>query len=194
VNIKRDETEPVAETTAVDGGRLYSGDEEPEAIPGGHTDSGISRASSFTKERVLAVQKLSWVFAAIGLGVGLVAGFLIGFSAGANAEDDSSVPTETAAVVPLKSATTRCSASNADGVELGDEGQSLTITGYGLLRGPTSAQFQCLTDALDMPDSVRSRISATRALDGRQTATWDGLSASWTYHPDSGLNMVFEAY
>lgn len=194
MNIKRDETEPDAETTAADGGRLYNGYQEPEAVPGGHTDSGISPASSVIKGPFLAVPKLSWVFASVGLAIGLVAGLLIGFSAGSNAENVSSAPEETVAAMPLKSAVTKCSASNADGVELGDEGQSLTITGYGLLRGPTSAQFECLTNALDMPDSVRSRISATRALDGRQTATWDGLSVSWTYHPDSGLNMVLEAY
>lgn len=194
MNVKRDETGSVAETNAVNGRRLYNEDQEPEPVPDGHTVADVNRASSFIKGPFVAVPKLSWVFASIGLAVGLVAGLLIGLSAGSNAENDSLAPEESVAVMPLKSAITKCSASNADGVEEGDEGKSLTITGYGLLRGPTSAQFECLTDALDMPDSVRSRISATRALDGRQTAAWDGLSVSWTYHPDSGLNMVFEAY
>jgi hypothetical protein len=45
---------------------------------------------------------------------------------------------------------------------------------------------------LHTPDSVTSRIEATRALDGRLTATWSGLSASWGYHPDLGLDIVIE--
>jgi hypothetical protein len=43
-----------------------------------------------------------------------------------------------------------------------------------------------------MPDSIDSRIGSKRALDGRQTATWDGFSASWGYHPDSGLDIVID--
>ena len=31
-----------------------------------------------------------------------------------------------------------------------------------------------------------------RALDGRQTGTWDDFEASWGYHPDDGINLVIE--
>jgi len=37
---------------------------------------------------------------------------------------------------------------------------------------------------------VISRMSATRALDGMQDGQWEGISASWTYHPDDGLNIT----
>lgn len=30
------------------------------------------------------------------------------------------------------------------------------------------------------------------ALEGRQDAEWDNYSASWGYHPDSGLDIVVE--
>jgi hypothetical protein len=30
----------------------------------------------------------------------------------------------------------------------------------------------------------------TRALDGMQTASWGNYEASWTYHPDEGLDVV----
>ena len=31
---------------------------------------------------------------------------------------------------------------------------------------------------------------STRALDGRQSATWAQFEASWTYHPDDGLDVL----
>jgi hypothetical protein len=35
-----------------------------------------------------------------------------------------------------------------------------------------------------------SKMDRTRALDGMQDASWDDLSASWTYHPDAGLDIT----
>lgn len=43
---------------------------------------------------------------------------------------------------------------------------------------------------LGASDAVISRMSATRALDGMQDGQWEGISASWTYHPDDGLNIT----
>lgn len=40
--------------------------------------------------------------------------------------------------------------------------------------------------------AVMERIQNTRALDGTQTAEGDGVTASWTYHPDDGLQLVVE--
>jgi hypothetical protein len=33
-------------------------------------------------------------------------------------------------------------------------------------------------------------MEQTRALDGRQSETWEDFSASWTYHPDNGLDVL----
>ena len=33
-------------------------------------------------------------------------------------------------------------------------------------------------------------LAASRALDGTQEQSWGDYSASWTYHPDDGLNIV----
>lgn len=52
--------------------------------------------------------------------------------------------------------------------------------------------FECVMRQLDGPQSVQAAIMSTRALDGRQTATWDGIAASWTYHPDTGLDLILE--
>lgn len=40
--------------------------------------------------------------------------------------------------------------------------------------------------------AVVGRMENTRALDGTLTADGDGVRASWTYHPDDGLNLVVE--
>lgn len=45
---------------------------------------------------------------------------------------------------------------------------------------------------LGFEDAVRRRMVETRALDGRQTAENDNFRASWTFHPDDGLQILFE--
>lgn len=46
--------------------------------------------------------------------------------------------------------------------------------------------------ALGLPDSVTIKMSQTRALDGRQTETYEDITVSWTYHPDHGLDVLYE--
>lgn len=75
---------------------------------------------------------------------------------------------------------------------LGDDGDSLILQGENPSGGLPSYKMLCILGALDMPDSVDARIGSTRALDGTQAAEWDDISASWTYHPDDGLNMILE--
>jgi hypothetical protein len=36
-------------------------------------------------------------------------------------------------------------------------------------------------------------MEQTRALDGRQQDTWGGYTASWSYHPDSGMELIVQA-
>ncbi len=47
-------------------------------------------------------------------------------------------------------------------------------------------------DELGFSRAVVSRMDSTRALDGTQTAEGDLATAYWTYHPDNGLNVIFE--
>ena len=49
-----------------------------------------------------------------------------------------------------------------------------------------------LLGELGFPGGTLARMDITRALDGMQTATGDGVVASWTYHPDQGLSIVIE--
>lgn len=42
--------------------------------------------------------------------------------------------------------------------------------------------FKCVLDFVDMPDWARSKLSSTRAIDGKQTAEWDDFIANWSYN------------
>lgn len=93
---------------------------------------------------------------------------------------------------PLQAAYNTCSLSGQSGASLGDNGQSLVLDGRGEedYSGVQVAQQACVLAELKVPDSVIAKIEATRALDGRQVDSWDGVSASWSYHPDTGLNLI----
>ena len=46
-------------------------------------------------------------------------------------------------------------------------------------------------DVLELPDSIIQEMSNTRALDGKQTKTYDERTVTWTYHPNNGLEVLF---
>jgi hypothetical protein len=101
---------------------------------------------------------------------------------------------------PIEHAVSACNTTysepggRSDQMHVGDEGRSVSIDGAGLPAGPDIFEVACVLVALDVPDSVLARVDNTRALDGTQTAEWDDYAASWTYHPDAGLNMVIEQH
>ena len=124
------------------------------------------------------------LFAGTGLVVGLGAGLLLAQI------DFSSEPKPS---VALTNAVTSCGVEDTTGIELGDEGQSLTMDSEGKESyGAEFADITCVLDAIGIPDSVSNRMNATRSLDGRLTGDWDEFTASWSYHPDSGMNVVIE--
>lgn len=55
-----------------------------------------------------------------------------------------------------------------------------------------SAYIIAANEVLGLPDSVAMKMSQTRALDGRQTETYGDITVSWTYHPDNGLDVLYE--
>lgn len=127
------------------------------------------------------------LFTAAGLLVGLGSGLLL-------AKIDISA--EPAKSSSLSEAVRGCGLTEQEGIDLGDEDQSLTMDSesYKAIyqEGADDAQIGCVLRALHMPDSVKSRMDNTRALDGRQSAEWDEFAASWSYHPDNGTNVVIE--
>lgn len=94
---------------------------------------------------------------------------------------------------PIAAAATSCAVEDNPWITVGDEGRSVSMQTAGdESDGADLVDVVCVLNELDVPDSVISRLDSTRALDGRQSATWNELSASWGYHPDSGLDIVIE--
>lgn len=86
-----------------------------------------------------------------------------------------------------------CGFSSAD-YETIEEGESLELNHAAKPNGSgiTSTEVFCFLKELDAPASLEAKINNTRALDGTQTETWEQMKATWTYHPDSGLNLILE--
>lgn len=84
------------------------------------------------------------------------------------------------------------------GTDLVDAGKTLivdmegpvdTVEGKG---GVNAADVTCILDKLGAPAAVVQKMASTRALDGRQTESWGDFTATYTYHPDRGLDMTIE--
>lgn len=45
--------------------------------------------------------------------------------------------------------------------------------------------------ALKLPDYIYQRMLKTTAMQGRQKVTANGITVSWTYHPNKGLEAMF---
>lgn len=122
---------------------------------------------------------------AIGLAVGIVLG--VGSLVLVQAVGGGSSGRLTAAVEACTD-----SGTGSDGLDIGDGGRTLTIdtTGEDGTRGTDIVYGLCVLGELEVPDSVMSRIEQTTSLDGQQSGSWDGITATWSYHPDRGLDMV----
>lgn len=80
-------------------------------------------------------------------------------------------------------------------IELSSDNRTLTIAGAYQDSLADYSYVDCLLERARIPDDVSFRIDSTRALDGMQDAQWQfdddaQMTASWTYHPDDGLNLV----
>ncbi len=71
-------------------------------------------------------------------------------------------------------------ASSCENAKLADEGKSL----IGEFPEYKIDGLKCVLDAVNMPEWARADLLATRPLDGRKTAEWEGLVASWSYNGD----------
>ena len=48
-----------------------------------------------------------------------------------------------------------------------------------------------MNESLGLPGYIYQTMITTTALQGRQTATVNGINVSWTYHPDNGLEIMY---
>ena len=49
-----------------------------------------------------------------------------------------------------------------------------------------------INKTLGFPDSVWEKMLKTRALDGTQSHKTKDFTATWSYHPDNGLDVIYE--
>lgn len=77
-----------------------------------------------------------------------------------------------------------------DGVSLEDNGTTLAFDhrGEDEFTGGAIADIRCVFTELGMPSRVATHMGQTTSMDGRQSATWDGLEVQWSYHPDRGMD------
>lgn len=93
----------------------------------------------------------------------------------------------------FSSALDTCHASGSY-VRLAADKSSLTLQAENESgRGLSAPVFRCVLDELDAPASMRQLMLLTRAIDGTQEEQWGLYRATWTYHPDQGLNVVISA-
>jgi hypothetical protein len=94
-----------------------------------------------------------------------------------------------AADASVRSAAKKCHVKG----NLADGGKTISFDtageeDYGV--GDDIEHVACVLLVLRAPSYVVTEIDNTRALDGMQRDSWRKFKASWTYHPDDGLNIV----
>lgn len=84
-----------------------------------------------------------------------------------------------------------CAAS--DGVLVSDNGSTLSVDMMGEedYTGAGYGDVLCIIGAVETPSYIISAMESTRALDGRQHDEFNGIEVSWSYHPDSGLDILY---
>jgi hypothetical protein len=100
-----------------------------------------------------------------------------------------SFPGATPPPAPLAVAWKQCTEPG----ELADGDKTLVLDMEGKKAGSgtgTIGDLTCVLGHLHAPAYVTAEMEKTRALDGRQTQSWDVFEASWTYHPDDGLDVI----
>jgi hypothetical protein len=77
------------------------------------------------------------------------------------------------------------------GITVSDGGKSLIINGMGEdYVGATIYDTACVLGKIGTPSYILSNMETTNSLMGRQSAEFDGIEVSWSYHPDNGLDVI----
>lgn len=79
-----------------------------------------------------------------------------------------------------------------DEIRVVDDGDSVIVEWDGDSDVWYVAAAMCTMRKVGASEADTNRVEHTTSLMGRQTATWDGYRAEWSYHPDSGLSMTIE--
>jgi hypothetical protein len=92
----------------------------------------------------------------------------------------------------LADAYSTCKLAGKQGAGLADGGSTLTLDTVGEkdITGLSIGDLACTLIAVKAPSSVTTDMDQTRALDGKQTAMWDSIKATWRYHPSTGIEVT----
>ncbi|MEL7975770.1 hypothetical protein AAG589_07880 [Isoptericola sp. F-RaC21] len=138
---------------------------------------------------------------AVGAGGGAVVllAVVAGLAIGGDDEAVASSTSESSATEVAVTDTTALAAAydawvddTTTGVTLADDDHTLVIDTQGDddYEGADIETLAGILYQLDVPTRVVTLIESTRALDGMQSDTWDEFTATWSYHPDDGLEIV----
>lgn len=96
----------------------------------------------------------------------------------------------------LAQALADCNVTSGSSAALGDAGKTLTLDGQGKKDsasvGLSVSDEACILNAVHVSDAIISEMDSTTAMMGRQQGEWDGFKATWTYHPDNGLDVIIQ--
>ncbi|SIT74172.1 hypothetical protein [Microbacterium sp. RU33B] len=139
-----------------------------------------------------------WILPAAAGVAGLVIGGLVASLITAAVVTASHEAAADAAVVAAEDARSTLFADAARTCGAGDvldDGRTFVVDVEGEDAGSgdvSLSKLDCLFARIGVPSSVQTKMYDTRALDGRQSADWDDVEVSWSYHPDDGLDIIFE--
>ncbi len=88
-------------------------------------------------------------------------------------------------------------AKNMVYAELTSDGTSLTVdtkpeNSYMDYSNKIFTYIEQINQHLSLPSSVTAKMERTRALDGMISETYGNYVITWTYHPDNGLEVIYE--
>ena len=164
------------------------GASEAPVEPDAHSASPVSPVKSRRPLLIGAIAVALVLLVAIAASVAVTAKRSSDQAAAEQAAEDARLAREQV----LAQASSTCDLNFTSGATLGDGGRTLTLDTQGEddSSGVSIEKVACVLSTVDTPDAVLSALDSTRALDGRQRASWDNIDAEWSYHPNSGLNLI----
>jgi len=85
------------------------------------------------------------------------------------------------------------SCGSPEGVSIVDDGKTMIIDGKGEedSYGASTESLFCIIKGVKTPDYIVNGIETTRALDGKQMQEFNNITVSYSYHPNTGMNLSF---
>lgn len=142
-------------------------------------ETSAQQSSPKSDDIIIRISRKSLKTAAIILGAAIVAVIVIFFVNGNKAS-------------LLRAAVENCSLSDSEYISLDENGAGLYLDGEGEETvGLPYEDEGCVLNYLEVPASVLDRMGSTTAMMGVQEADFNGILATWTYHPDNGFDINF---